>query len=207
VTKPSPCRSVADAQKAYNYAALFYVMHLIILGVGLALVLFYSQHPLPGVITEQLADAPDRIFPYFIITEIPVGLSGLFIAAIFAAAISTLDSALAESADLSVSHIYAKYLRPAVERSGLLRTRLAGGLLPCDGARAFNAARRAFNTHARALCVCAVSALGKLSLVAVGTLLARCIAGLDFASHAGSIPLKVLAACLRAGLRARAMYR
>lgn len=111
------CRSVADAKKAYNYAALFYVMHLVILAVGLALVVFYVEHPLPTAVTAQLSDAPDRIFPYFIMTEIPVGLSGLFIAAIFAAAISTLDSALAESSDLSVAHIYAKYIRPAASEA------------------------------------------------------------------------------------------
>jgi len=107
------CRSASDAQKAYNYAALFYVMHLVILALGLALVIFYGEKGLPGELAEQLRESPDRIFPYFIVTEIPLGLSGLFIAAIFAAAISTLDSALAESSDLSVSHIYAKYIRPA----------------------------------------------------------------------------------------------
>jgi len=105
------CRSVSDAQKAYNFAALFYVMHLIVLAVGLALVVFYAEHPLPESVTAQLSSSPDRIFPYFIATEIPLGLSGLFIAAIFAAAISTLDSALAESSDLSVSHIYARFIR------------------------------------------------------------------------------------------------
>ena len=111
------CRSVADAQKAYNFAALFYVMHLVILGVGLALAVFYSEHELPAEVVAQLRDAPDRIFPYFIVSEIPVGLSGLFIAAIFAAAISTLDSALAESADLSVTHIYAKFVQPVASES------------------------------------------------------------------------------------------
>ena len=109
------CRSVQDAQKAYNFAALFYVMHLVILALGLALVLFYTENELPREIAAQLKDAPDRIFPYFIVSEIPVGMSGLFIAAIFAAAISTLDSALAESADLSVTHIYAKYVRRNAE--------------------------------------------------------------------------------------------
>ncbi len=111
------CRSVAEAKKAYSYAALFYVMHLVILALGLALVLFYTEHPLPASVTAELSEAPDRIFPYFIMTEIPVGLSGLFIAAIFAAAISTLDSALAESSDLSVSHIYAKYVRAAASEA------------------------------------------------------------------------------------------
>lgn len=106
------CRSVAEAQKAYNFAALFYVMHLVILALGLALVVFYSEKGLPDELATQLVASPDRIFPYFIMSEIPVGLSGLFIAAIFAAAISTLDSALAESSDLSITHFYAKYFRP-----------------------------------------------------------------------------------------------
>ena len=111
------CRSVADAQKAYNFAALFYLMHLVVLAVGLALVVFYAEHPLPASVTAQLSESPDRIFPYFIATEIPLGLSGLFIAAIFAAAISTLDSALAESSNLSVSHIYARFFRPDADEA------------------------------------------------------------------------------------------
>ncbi len=106
------CRSAADAEKAYGFAALFYVMHLVILALGLGLAVFYAGQPLPAEIQTQLASSPDRIFPYFIVTEIPVGLSGLFIAAIFAAAISTLDSALAEASDLSVSHIYARHVAP-----------------------------------------------------------------------------------------------
>ena len=108
------CRSVADAQRAYNYAALFYVVHIVILAVGLALAVFYHQHGLPPALMEQLSISSDRVFPYFVLTEIPVGLSGLFIAAIFAAAISTLDSALTECADLSVTHIYSR-LRKATE--------------------------------------------------------------------------------------------
>ncbi len=119
------CRSVADAQRAYNYSALFYVMHVFVLGIGLALVLFYEQHPLPASMLEQLATAPDRIFPYFIVTEIPPGLSGLFIAAIFAAAISTLDSSLAESADVAVRHFYERYWGTRAERHYLLVSRLA----------------------------------------------------------------------------------
>ena len=115
------CRSTADALKAYNWAAVFYVMHIVILAVGLALAVFYGERGLPESLLAQLADAPDRIFPYFILTEIPVGLSGLFVAAIFAAAISTLDSALAESADLTVSHIYARQLRPGRDEAHYLR--------------------------------------------------------------------------------------
>lgn len=72
------CRSVGDAQKALNFAALFYVMHLIILGVGLALVAFYGEKGLPDDVALELTTSPDRIFPHFIATELPVGISGIF---------------------------------------------------------------------------------------------------------------------------------
>jgi len=120
------CRSVGDAQKAYSWSAAFYLMHLVILGVGLALVAFYAERGVPEELAAVLPESPDRIFPYFIVTEIPVGISGLFIAAIFAAAISTLDSTLAESADISIRHIYEKYLQPGrTERHYLRASRIA----------------------------------------------------------------------------------
>jgi Na+/proline symporter len=100
------CRSAADACKAYNWSAAFYLLHLVMLAIGAALVLFYSAQPLPAEVAAEVTASPDRILPHFIITEIPVGLSGLLIAAIFAAAISTLDSALTEAADLTVRHLY-----------------------------------------------------------------------------------------------------
>lgn len=111
------CRSVVDARKAYGYASLFYVMHLVILALGLMLVLFYQEHPLPASVIAQLSDAPDRILPYFVMTELPMGMSGLLIAAIFAAAISTLDSALTETADLSITHLYARFVRPVASEA------------------------------------------------------------------------------------------
>lgn len=117
------CRSAADATRAYGWSAAFYLTHIVILGVGLALVAFYGERGLPADIAAQLPGAPDRIFPYFIISEIPLGISGLFIAAIFAAAISTLDSALAESADLSVRHLYERAMPDRSERHYMVAAR------------------------------------------------------------------------------------
>ena len=122
------CRSLGDARRAYCWSAAFYAMHLIILGVGLALAVFYHETGLPDAIATQLVSEPDRIFPYFIVTEIPVGVSGLFIAAIFAAAISTLDSALTESADLTVTHIYERIV-PGRSESHYLRASRASLVL------------------------------------------------------------------------------
>ena len=114
------CRSVADAHKAYVAAASFYVVHLVILAVGLGLVIFYSQHSLADEVSARLQLQPDYIFPHFILSEIPTGLSGLFIAAIFAAAISTLDSALTESADMTMNHIYVPFVAPSASEAHYL---------------------------------------------------------------------------------------
>lgn len=53
-----------------------------------------------------LASKRDFIFPMWIVTQLPVGLSGLILAAIFAAAISSLDSILAALSQTSLSLIY-----------------------------------------------------------------------------------------------------
>ena len=47
--------------------------------------------PAPGIFTEDT----NAVFPVWIATELPVGLRGLILAGIFAAAISSLDSILA----------------------------------------------------------------------------------------------------------------
>jgi SSS family transporter len=120
------CRSVSDAKKAYNYAALFYFVHFCIVGVGLALWVHYQVTPLPTEVETQLLTEPDRIFPYFIMTEIPEGISGIFIAAIFAAGISTLDSVITEVADISVNNVYEPFINPnASEKHYLLVSKLS----------------------------------------------------------------------------------
>lgn len=120
------CRSEKEAKKAYVFSAAFYFVHFLIMGVGLAMTVFYSVNPLPVDITSLLVDEPDRIFPYFIINEIPVGISGVFIAAIFAAGISSLDSALAEAADISISNIYERKINPGQSDAHyLLASRIA----------------------------------------------------------------------------------
>lgn len=115
------CRSAEDARRAYNFSALFYFVHFCILGVGLAMWLHYQVNSLDAAVVQQLESEPDRIFPYFIVTEIPTGLSGLFIAAIFAAGISTLDSAITEVADISVNNIYERFLNPGQSEAHYLR--------------------------------------------------------------------------------------
>ena len=60
--------------------------------VGFALLGYFNAHPelLPGDIS--LKDNADKVFPHFIAFHLPPGVSGLVVAAMFAAAMSSIDS-------------------------------------------------------------------------------------------------------------------
>ena len=60
----------------------------ILLFIGLGLLSFYQLNPLPADI------APDSLMPYYIIHQLPNGVNGLLITAIFAAAMSSMDSGI-----------------------------------------------------------------------------------------------------------------
>ena len=63
----------------------------------------------------------DKVFPYFIGAHLPAGVRGLLIAAIFAAAMSTLSGCLNASATLIMRDFYQRYVnRAATERQSML---------------------------------------------------------------------------------------
>ncbi len=96
------CKNIKEARKAVAFSAIGAMTTWIMLFVGLALVAFYHINPLSPEVTEVMTNEPDKVFPYFVMTQLPDGVSGLIIAAMFAAGISTLDSALAALSQTSV---------------------------------------------------------------------------------------------------------
>ena len=63
----------------------------------------YGRIPLERRVNELSdADVGDKVFPHFIGAKLPAGVTGLLIAAIFAAAMSSLDSAICASFPLNV---------------------------------------------------------------------------------------------------------
>lgn len=84
--------SVKDAQKTlYTNAILTLPATIIFFGIGTLLFVFYSKMPekLPPDIQNN-----DSIFPWYIVHELPVGVSGLLIAGVFSAAMSSISSSL-----------------------------------------------------------------------------------------------------------------
>ena len=88
--------------------ALIFVQFLLFLLIGVMLYVFYTGHAANEIAAFTLDGRlqTDRIFPHFIVTHLPVGVVGLVMAAIFAAAMSTLASSLNSSAATAVGDFY-----------------------------------------------------------------------------------------------------
>ena len=95
---------------------------LLFFGIGTALFVFYKAHP--GQLDPTIGK-PDAIFPLFIVTRLPAGISGLLIAALFAAAMSSLDSSMNSVATAFTTDFYRRFRPGAADRSCLRLARLA----------------------------------------------------------------------------------
>ena len=68
------------------------------------------------------------VFPTYIVTQMPIGLIGLLMAAIFAAAMSTIAGELAALSTSTVMDIYRRWIRPEADDAHLLRVSRAAML-------------------------------------------------------------------------------
>jgi SSS family solute:Na+ symporter len=90
--------------------------------LGVLLFGFYSLNP--GLPEDT---PPDGILPYFIVNQVPAGASGFLVAAIFAAAMSSIDSALHSLATCMTVDFYQRYTRPEPGQARSLK--VAQGLI------------------------------------------------------------------------------
>ncbi len=97
------CKDQVSSQKAMIGSGLaVFIQLLIFLVLGVTLFAFYQ-----GADVEALGvTRADGIFPKFIVEEMPSGISGLIVAALFAAAMSTLSSSLSSLASASILDVY-----------------------------------------------------------------------------------------------------
>ena len=99
------CRSIADGRKALVFSAVTILpMMLLFLFVGVLLWAHYQHTPMAIEIPENVfgKKQTDYAFPIFMLTEAPVGVKGLLLVGIFAAAMSSVSSALSALASVSV---------------------------------------------------------------------------------------------------------
>ncbi len=97
--------------------------------VGVVLYAFYHHFP-----PAQAFSRSDKVFPLFVVTQLPVGLAGLLTAAIIAAAMANLSAAFNSLASSSVVDFYKPFFRPDADQTHYLRasrvmTLVWGGVL------------------------------------------------------------------------------
>jgi solute:Na+ symporter, SSS family len=90
--------------------------------LGTAIYAFHKTHP--GAMDPAMA-RPDAILPAFILQQLPTGIAGLVIAAIFAASQSTISSSLNSMATCYVKDIDERLLRPGRPDADYLRAAMA----------------------------------------------------------------------------------
>jgi SSS family solute:Na+ symporter len=132
-------RSTREARKAtLLYSALALPMWAFFFFVGTSLFVFYQVFPSDAV--GELA--ADQVLPYFILNRIPAGVAGLIVAAIVAAAMSTLDSSINAVATVAVVDVLKPFLaRDRSDRYYLWAARLiatCAALLMVVGALIFS---------------------------------------------------------------------
>ena len=115
------CRNLRDSQKALvGSAVVVAAQFALFLVVGALLWVYYSGQS-PATLGLSRAD---EIFPRFIISGMPAGLSGLLLAGILAAAMSTLSSSLNSLASSSMMDLYERIIKePLADKKALLLSR------------------------------------------------------------------------------------
>jgi solute:Na+ symporter, SSS family len=127
VQRYAAARSMSEARKATAiYSAIALPMWIMFFFVGTSLFVYYMTFPDPNV-----ADlAADQVLPYFILTKVPAGVAGIVIAAVLAAAMSSLDSGINAISTVSVIDLMKPYLaKNRDDRYYLRAARIIAGLV------------------------------------------------------------------------------
>ena len=91
---------------------------MVFFGLGVAIYAFYKTHPAQ---LDPALPKTDSILPFFIMQQLPVGVSGLIVAAVFAASQSTISSSLNSVATAWIKDFDARLIRPGRSDDTYLR--------------------------------------------------------------------------------------
>jgi Na+/proline symporter len=115
------CRDLRSSQKALVGSGVAVIAQfLVFLVLGLGLWVFYGGRSFTS---------SDEIFPLFIVEQLPPGITGLLIAGVFAAAMSSLSSSINSLASASAYDFWAPMVGARDDDARLLRAGRAFSLL------------------------------------------------------------------------------
>lgn len=113
--------SEKEAKSSALFGSLLYIpVSIVFFYIGTALYAYYTVQPdlLPAEL--RVPGSGDQVFPHFIVNGLPAGITGLLIASIFAAGMSTVATSLNSTATIILSDYYKRYFnKEATERSSM----------------------------------------------------------------------------------------
>jgi SSS family transporter len=110
-------RNLRESRMALLWSgAVIFLQFSLFLLIGVGLYVFYGLHP-------AVFASADRIFPTFIVHEMPIGVAGLLVAAILAAAMSNLSAALNSLSSTTVVDFYMHWRPEADDRERMMISR------------------------------------------------------------------------------------
>lgn len=92
--------------------------------LGTSLYVFFQHFPTPeamNMLTGEGGAKADQIFPYFIRMYLPQGLTGLVIAGVLAAAMSSLSSSINSVSAVTLTDIYKRHMKPHADDDHYVR--------------------------------------------------------------------------------------
>jgi len=99
---------------------------IVFFSIGTLLYLFFREQPQS---VNMALESQDNIFPWYIVSQLPAGLSGLLIAGIFAAAMSSTEASMNSTATLLTTDFYQKIYPDVTPTQTLFFARAATLLL------------------------------------------------------------------------------
>ena len=115
-------KSDAEARKSVWLGGLLYVpLSAVFFFIGTAMFAYYTANPADLPEAYRAVGKSDYVFPHFIVSVLPPGLTGLLIAAIFAAAMSTISSCLNSSATILLNDYYLRFINRKADNQKSMR--------------------------------------------------------------------------------------
>jgi len=119
-----------EAKLSALLGSLLYVpVSLLFFYIGTALFAYYTAQPdlLPAEL--KVPGAGDKVFPHFIVNGLPSGITGLLIASIFAAGMSTVSTSLNSTATLVLTDYYKRYFNKTANEKSSMKVLYSSSLI------------------------------------------------------------------------------
>ena len=118
----SPSQKEAGKALWFSSAIIMFVW-ILFMGLGALLWSFYDLQP--GLLPANVGTQPDQVFPYFIGHQLPQGISGIILAGLMAATMSTLSSDLNSLSAVLLEDYYIKICSKRSDEQHLIFSRFA----------------------------------------------------------------------------------